>query len=54
MQRNGKKFFIYPDAPRNQIYVGGREEYERYRQLHPESQKGTQEAETLGLSPEAG
>jgi len=44
MQRNGKKFFIYPDASRNQIYVGGPEEYEAYQQLHPESQQGSQEA----------
>ena len=44
MQRNGKHFFIYPDASRNQIYVGGPEEYEAYQQLHPESQAGTQQA----------
>jgi hypothetical protein len=44
MQRNGKKFFIYPDASRNQIYVGGPQEYAAYQQLHPGSQTGTQEA----------
>lgn len=44
MQRNGKKYFIYPDAPRNQIYVGGPNEYEAYQQLHPESRKDPQEA----------
>ena len=37
MQRTGKKFFIYPDASRNQIYVGGPKEYEAYVQLHPEN-----------------
>lgn len=37
MQRTGKKFFIYPDAPRKQVYVGGPKEYEAYVQLHPES-----------------
>lgn len=36
MQRTGKKFFIYPDASRNQIYVGGPKEYEAFVQLHPE------------------
>ncbi len=36
MQRTGKKYFIYPDASRNQIYVGGPQEYEAYLQLHPE------------------
>jgi len=45
MQRTGKKFFIYPDASKHQIYVGGPKEYEAYRQLHPENgQAGAQEA----------
>ena len=35
VQRNGKHFYIYPDAARNQIYVGGPREYEAYRALHP-------------------
>ena len=37
MQRNGKKYFIFPDSPRNQVYVGGPRENEAYLQLHPES-----------------
>lgn len=44
MQRNGKHFFIYPDAARNQVYVGGPQEYEAYRELHPDSRQGTQAA----------
>jgi hypothetical protein len=39
MQRTGKKFFIYPDASRNQIYVGGPVEYAAYQKLHPEGQQ---------------
>ncbi len=38
MQRTGKKFFIYPDAPNNQVYVGGPKEYDAYKELHPDSQ----------------
>jgi hypothetical protein len=38
VQRTGKKFFIYPDATNNQIYVGGPAEYEAYRKLHPEKE----------------
>jgi len=38
MQRTGKKFFIYPDAKNNQIYVGGPKEYDAYKELHPDSQ----------------
>jgi hypothetical protein len=37
MQRTGKKYFIYPDTSRNQVYVGGPKEYEAYVQLHPEN-----------------
>ena len=48
MQRTGKKFFIYPDAPRNQIYVGGPKEYEAYRQLHPDSKLAAREAVKKG------
>ena len=44
MQRNGKKFFIYPDAPKNQIYVGGPNEYAAYQELHPASASNTQSA----------
>ena len=44
MQRNGKKYFIYPDAARKQIYVGGPAEYEAYLQLHPKSQSDPQDA----------
>jgi len=44
MQRTGKKFFIYPDASGNQIYVGGPAEYEAYQQLHPEGQQSAQDA----------
>ena len=44
MQRNGKHFYIYPDAPRNQIYVGGPNEYAAYQERHPESKASTQDA----------
>lgn len=37
MQRTGKKYFVYPDASKNQIYVGGPQEYEAYQKLHPET-----------------
>ena len=36
MQRTGKHYFIYPDAARNRIFVGGPQEYQAYRKLHPE------------------
>src|SRR4051812_36610616 len=36
MQRTGKKYFVYPDAPAKQIYVGGPKEYNAYVARHPE------------------
>ena len=48
MQRTGKKYFIYPDAARNQIYVGGPEQYAAYQQLHPDSKLAAQEAAEKG------
>jgi predicted AlkP superfamily phosphohydrolase/phosphomutase len=47
-QRSGKKFFIYPDSARKQIYVGGPREYDAYLQLHPDSKLATREAVKKG------
>jgi hypothetical protein len=44
VQRNGKQFYIYPDAPGNRIYVGGPAHYAAYRQRHPDDAAGSQEA----------
>ena len=35
VQRTGTHFFVYPDAARNQVYVGTQKEYEAYRRLRP-------------------
>jgi hypothetical protein len=43
MQRTGKKYFIYPDAPKNQIYVGGPQEYAAYVKLRPQDKISTHE-----------
>jgi len=53
MQRNGKKYFIFRDATRTQIYVGGPNEYAAYQELHPESQLGTEEAARKGSAARA-
>ena len=44
MQRNGKKFFIYPDAARERIFVGGPRENAAYLERHPPSAKDAQQA----------
>lgn len=40
MQRNGRKFFIYPDAPGKRIFIGGPKEFAAYQQRHPGSTQG--------------
>lgn len=53
LQRNGKKYFVFPDASKKQVYVGGPNEYEAYHQLHPESALGTEEAAKKGSAARA-
>ena len=33
VRQKGKTFYIYPDAPHNQIYVGNKAQYEAYKKL---------------------
>ena len=45
MQRTGKKFYIYPDAAKDRIFIGGPKEYDAYLQRHPDTTTpGAQEA----------
>ena len=53
MQRTGKKYFVYPDASKSQIYVGGPAEYAAYVKLHPEEQKRVQSAKDVAAKERA-
>jgi hypothetical protein len=33
VRQKGKKFYVYPDAPHNQIYVGNKAQYQAYKHL---------------------
>ena len=33
VRQKGKTFYVYPDAPHNQIYVGNKAQYEAYKKL---------------------
>src|SRR6266446_10932589 len=33
IKKAGKTYYVYPDAPNNQAYVGGPAEYQAYQQL---------------------
>ena len=53
MQRNGKKFFVYPDASKTQVYVGGPAEYDAYVKAHPEEQQRVQSAQDASAKTNA-
>ena len=53
MQRNGKKFFVYPDASKSQIYVGGPAEYDAYVKAHPEEKQRVQSAQDAAAKTNA-
>src|SRR5438552_1879554 len=37
IHKAGKTYYIFPDVPHNQAYVGGPKEYQEYRQLRTEN-----------------
>ena len=45
MQRTGKRFFVYPDAARNLVYVGGPVQYAAYVKAHPEEEQNALRAQ---------
>jgi hypothetical protein len=53
MQRTGKKYFIYPDAARNRIYVGGPAEYDAYTRAHPAVREAAQHAKDAAIKESA-
>jgi len=51
IQKAGKTYYVYPDAPNNQAYVGGPKEYQEYQQLCAEKKLAR---ETLETAEQAG
>jgi len=41
VRQNGKTFYVYPDAPDNQIYVGSEAQYQAYENLLAQQPKST-------------
>jgi hypothetical protein len=39
VQKDGKTYYVFPDAARNLAYVGGPKEYETYRQIRSQQKK---------------
>jgi hypothetical protein len=57
VQKDGKKYFVYPDAARNIIYIGQSAEYQRYQKIRakwklPEEQLNPAEQMQFQWSPD--
>src|SRR4029077_13956784 len=46
IQKGGKTYYVYPDAPNNQAYVGGPAEYRAYKQERATNKMAKENLET--------
>jgi hypothetical protein len=53
IQKGGKTYYVYPDAPNNQAYVGGRTEYQAYQQQRAANKLAEENLETAQLYQDA-
>src|SRR6266478_9105597 len=49
IKKSGKTYYVYPDAPNNQAYVGGPAEYQAYQQLRATNRLAQENLETAEL-----
>jgi hypothetical protein len=43
VKRGGKTYYVFPDPARNQLYVGGEAQYQKYRQLRAQQRLAEEE-----------
>ena len=53
IQKKGKTYYVYPDAPNNQAYVGGPKEYQAYQQLRAANNIANENLETAQMYQDA-
>ena len=53
IQKSGKTFYVYPDAARNQAYVGGPQEYQAYQQARLANKLSEENLETAEMYQDA-
>ena len=53
IQKKGKTYYVYPDAPNNQAYVGGPKEYQEYQQLRVEKKLANENLENAEMYQDA-
>jgi hypothetical protein len=53
VQKNGKTYYVFPDAAHNQAYVGGPKQYQAYRQLRMKQKLANEKLEAAEMNLEA-
>ena len=53
VQKNGKTYYVFPDAANNQAYVGGPTQYQAYSQIRTAIQFRKESLEAAGFGEEA-
>lgn len=50
-QRNGKTYYVFPDAAHNQIYLGTKREYQNYQQMLLDNKIAAQDRVDAEMAP---
>jgi hypothetical protein len=53
VNRNGRTYYVFPDAAHNQAYVGGPKEYQAYQQLRAANNIAQENVETAEMYQDA-
>ena len=53
VNRNGRTYYVFPDAAQNQAYVGGPKEYQAYQQLRAANNIANENLETAEMYQDA-
>jgi hypothetical protein len=53
VQKNGQNYYVFPDAPNNQAYVGGPKQYQAYQQLRLQNQLANDNLQAAEMNEDA-
>jgi hypothetical protein len=53
VQKDGKIYYVFPDAANNQAYVGGPQQYQTYKQLRLENKLANDNLEAAEMNQDA-
>ena len=53
VQKDGKTYYVFPDAANNQAYVGGPNQYQAYKQLRLENKLANENLEAAEMNQDA-